>query len=102
MSRATSARAIRLARSGAAFLASGALVVVALSLAVSIPAPRRTSPAIIGNGPRTPGGHCDDGTDAAEDHPDRRIVLRGFAAVPDLIRLLQDRRLTVHESPADM
>jgi hypothetical protein len=36
------------------------------------------------------------------DAPARTIVLRGAAAVPDLIALLNDRRITVHEVPAIM
>src|SRR5262249_55415888 len=34
--------------------------------------------------------------------PAREIVLRGFNAVPGLIALLDDRRITVHETPAFM
>jgi hypothetical protein len=36
------------------------------------------------------------------DAPARTIVLRGASAVPDLIALLNDRRITVHEVPAIM
>jgi hypothetical protein len=37
--------------------------------------------------------------EAEVDAPARRIVLGGFAVVPDLIALLEDRRVTAHEIP---
>jgi hypothetical protein len=40
-----------------------------------------------------------DLTSGADD-PARRVVLRGFEAVPDLIALLGDRRITAREQPA--
>lgn len=43
-----------------------------------------------------------DGYMDEKDSPARRILLRGFDAVPGLLALLGDRRVTVHERPAFM
>ncbi|MDB6024349.1 MAG: hypothetical protein JWM68_572 [Verrucomicrobiales bacterium] len=42
-------------------------------------------------------GLFQDGENAAADAPARAIVLRGASAVPELISLLDDHRITVHE-----
>ncbi len=46
-------------------------------------------------------GMYDEHTQSA-DAPARKILSRGFEAVPELIALLQDRRVTVHDQPAFM
>jgi hypothetical protein len=42
-------------------------------------------------------GWFQDGVDGEPDAPARVIIFRGFDAVPDLIALLPDRRITAHE-----
>ena len=43
-----------------------------------------------------------EGRQSDADSPARRIVRRGYGAVPGLLRLLDDRRITAHECPAIM
>src|SRR5439155_21681547 len=70
------------------------------------PAPRSVESLLL-NWSRRPsnlrhlGLFCEDPVNDA-DAPARELVLRGFDAVPALIALLDDRRMTAHEVPAFM
>jgi hypothetical protein len=66
------------------------------------PAAKGSTEALLLDWARRPGsawglGLFRDVEDLEADAPAREIVLRGFDAIPDLIALLSDRRVTVHE-----
>jgi hypothetical protein len=83
----------------------GAEVLAGLTAAVNFPPPRPDSTeALLLAWSKQPSyrnlfGFFREGENTEADAPARAVILRGTAAVPDLISLLNDNRISTHEFP---